>query len=53
MPSTSPGDQDHTGHLRRARVALLLIGSGVSALIPSPIQGVSGEFEKPVGPRPS
>lgn len=21
MPSTSPGDQDHTGHLRRARSA--------------------------------
>lgn len=52
MPSSSPGDQDHTGHLRRAGVVLLLMGGRVNALTPNPHPGISGEFQEPVGPRP-
>lgn len=39
MPSPSPGDQDHTGHLRRAGVVLLLIGGRANAPTPSPHPG--------------
>lgn len=52
MLLTSPGGQDHTGHLRRAGVVLLLIGGRVKIPIPSPIQGILGELKEPVGSRP-
>lgn len=52
MLLTLPGGQDHTGHLRKAGVVLLLIGSRVQVPIPSPIQGILGELKEPLGSRP-
>lgn len=39
MPSTSPGDQDHTGHLRRVEVVLLVVSGRVNVPTPSPHPG--------------
>lgn len=52
MPSTSPGDQDHTGHLRWAGVVLLLLVAKLLLQLQAHFQWVSGEFQEPVGPRP-
>ena len=52
MPSTSPGDQAHTGHLRWAGVVLLLLVAKLLLQLQAHFQWVSGEFQEPVGPRP-
>lgn len=52
MPSTSPGDQDHTGHLRRVGVLLLVVSGRVNIPTPSPPSRGSQESKEPVGLRP-
>lgn len=48
MPSTSPGDQDHTGHLRR-HLSTTSDQWRAYRSNPQPHPGISGEFQEPVG----
>lgn len=52
MPSTSPGDQDHTGHLRWAGVVLLLLVAKLLLQLQAHFQWVSGEFQSLLAPGP-